>query len=132
MSYIIVRKIRNASYVYECTSYRNKEGKPRNKQHCIGKLDSDGVLISSKRKLPVQIKEVKTVTRKFILVPYSPQPKRTDTPVPAKTGQAKTSPIRTRSGIKRRVKRMPIVFWSYSSKKYPQRLRRGNCSCLNA
>ena len=67
MSYIIQRKVRKAIYVYECTSYRNKEGKPRSKQKYLGRLDSDGVLISSKRKLPVQITEVKTVKKKFIL-----------------------------------------------------------------
>ena len=67
MSYIIRRKVRKAIYVYECTSYRNKDGKPRSKQKYLGKLDSDGVLISSKRKLPVQITEVKTVKKRFIL-----------------------------------------------------------------
>ena len=67
MSYIIRRKVRKAIYVYECTSYRNKDGKPRSKQKYLGKLDSDGVLISSKRKLPVQITEVKTIKKRFIL-----------------------------------------------------------------
>ena len=67
MSYIIRRKVKNAVYVYECTSYRNKDGKPRSKQKYLGKLDSDGILITKKRKLPVQIQEVKTITRKFIL-----------------------------------------------------------------
>ncbi|MBQ3447025.1 MAG: hypothetical protein IJG37_05215 [Synergistaceae bacterium] len=67
MSTIIKRKINNAIYVYEVTSYRNKEGKPRNKQRCLGRLDDDGVLISSKRKLPAKIKEVKRVSKRFIL-----------------------------------------------------------------
>ena len=67
MSYIIQRKVKNTIYVYEAKSYRNKQGKPRNKQRYLGKLDKDGVLITKKRKLPAKIKEVKTVTRKFIL-----------------------------------------------------------------
>ena len=76
MSYIIRRKVRKAIYVYECTSYRNKDGKPRSKQKYLGRLDSDGVLISSKRKLPVQITEVKTVKKKFILTEISPKTSR--------------------------------------------------------
>ena len=68
MSYIIYRRINRTTYVYEGKSYRDAQGRPRNRQRCLGKLDSDGILISSKRKLPAQIKEVKTVTRKFILV----------------------------------------------------------------
>ena len=67
MSYIIQRKVKNAIYVYEGRSYRNKQGKPRNKQRYLGKLDSDGTLITRKRKLPAQIREVKTVTRRFII-----------------------------------------------------------------
>ena len=99
MSYIIRRKIRNAVYVYECTSYRNKDGKPRSRQKYLGKLDSDGILITKKRKLPVQIREVKTITRKFIFEPVSSrkiQPLREnispditskkDTPIPTNSG----------------------------------------------
>ena len=67
MSTIIKRKINNTTYVYEQTSYRDENGKPRNKQKCLGRLDDDGTLITSKRKLPAQITEVKTVTKKFIL-----------------------------------------------------------------
>ena len=67
MSYIIHRKIKKTTYVIEVTSYRNKEGKPRNKQRCLGKLDDDGVLISSKTKLPAQITEVKKVVKRFIV-----------------------------------------------------------------
>ena len=69
MSYILHRRVRNAIYVYECTSYRNNQGNPRSKQHYLGKLDADGVLISAKKKLPVQIREVKTITKRFILEP---------------------------------------------------------------
>ncbi len=67
MTAIIKRKINNTIYVYEQKSYRDKNGRPRNKQRCLGKLDDDGVLITSKRRLPAQIKEVKTVTKKFII-----------------------------------------------------------------
>lgn len=81
MSYIITRKIRNATYVYECKSYRNKEGRPRNKQHCLGKLDSDGVLITKKRKLPAGIRVVKTVTKHFIIEPYTPNVNKIDIPI---------------------------------------------------
>ena len=69
MSYILRRRVRKAIYVYECTSYRNKQGKTRSKQHYLGKLDDDGVLISAKKKLPSQIREVKTITKRFILEP---------------------------------------------------------------
>ena len=67
MSYIIRRKVKNTIYVYEGISYRNKQGKPRNHQRYLGRLDEDGVLITRKRKLPAKIKEVKRVTKRFIL-----------------------------------------------------------------
>ena len=91
MSYIIRRKIRNAVYIYECTSYRNKDGKPRSRQKYLGKLDSDGILITKKRKLPVQIREVKTITRKFIIEPKAQSFKpditsKKDTPIPTNSG----------------------------------------------
>ena len=69
MSFIITRKKNNTIYVYKVTSYRNEEGKPRNRQKCLGKLDNDGILISSKKRHPLQIEEVKIVTRKIILKP---------------------------------------------------------------
>jgi len=40
MSSIIKRKIKNQVYLYESKSYRNSEGKPRNKRTLIGKVDS--------------------------------------------------------------------------------------------
>ena len=67
MSCIIERKINNAIYVYECTSYRNEDGKPRSRQKCLGRRDTDGAVISSKRKMPAQITKVKRTTTKFIL-----------------------------------------------------------------
>lgn len=67
MTTIIKHKINNTIYIYEQTSYRDKNGRPRSKQRCLGKLDDDGILISSKSRLPSQIKEVKTVTKKYIL-----------------------------------------------------------------
>lgn len=67
MSCIIRRKIKNTIYIYESTSYRNKDGKPRSRQKYLGKLDSDGILITKKRKLPAQIKEVKIITKKLFL-----------------------------------------------------------------
>ena len=67
MSYIIQRRVKNAIYVYEGRSYRNKQGKPRNHQRYLGRLDDDGVLITRKRRLPAKLKEVKTVTRHFII-----------------------------------------------------------------
>ncbi|MBQ7221374.1 MAG: hypothetical protein IJS28_10380 [Synergistaceae bacterium] len=77
MSYIIQRKVKKATYVYECRSYRNKQGKPRNKQKYLGRLDSDGVLITKRRRLPAKIREVKTVIKRFILEPVS-EPQRED------------------------------------------------------
>ena len=71
MSHIIKRKVNNNIYVYEETSYRNKDGKPRTKQKYLGKLDNNGVLISSKSlgNIPAEIKEVKVIKRKFRVVP---------------------------------------------------------------
>ena len=86
MSYIVKRKVKDSIYVYEATSYRNKEGKPRNKQRYLGKLDDDGVLITKKRKLPAQIKEYKTVTRRFVIEPYKKRVKKTETLIPAASG----------------------------------------------
>ena len=93
MSYIIRRKVKNSVYVYECTSYRNKQGKPRSRQKYLGKLDSDGILITKKRKLPAQIREVKTITRKFILEAvtkvqsFRPDiTSKKDTPIPTNNG----------------------------------------------
>ena len=67
MSSIIERKINNATYIVESISFRDKKGRPRSKQKCLGRLDDDGVLISSKRKLPAQIKKVRTVKTKYII-----------------------------------------------------------------
>ncbi|MBQ7069334.1 MAG: hypothetical protein IJM82_09230 [Synergistaceae bacterium] len=67
MSFIIKRKINNATYIFEVTSYRDENGNPRNKRKCLGKLDNDGVLISSKKNLPAEINEVKTITKKFVI-----------------------------------------------------------------
>ncbi|MBQ7576715.1 MAG: hypothetical protein IJT21_00445 [Synergistaceae bacterium] len=73
MSFIIQRKIKNTTYVFEVTSYRDKDGKPRNKQKSLGKLNENGVLIASKhkRKFPAKIQEVATITKKFMLVPVN-------------------------------------------------------------
>ena len=71
MSIIIKRQIGNSTYAIESTSYRDELGRPRTKQRCLGRIDSDGVLISSKTKLPSVIKEVRKVTRKFILEPVT-------------------------------------------------------------
>ena len=47
----VMNKKTGVTYVYESTSFRNKETKqPRNKRVCIGKLDPvSGELIASKR-----------------------------------------------------------------------------------
>lgn len=68
MSFIIKRVINNATYMYEITSYRNEDGKPRNKQRCLGRIGEDGVLIvrKKKRKIPTKVKEIKTTRRKII------------------------------------------------------------------
>ncbi|MBQ6776188.1 MAG: hypothetical protein IJP53_06970 [Synergistaceae bacterium] len=73
MSCIIRRKVKNTTYVIESTSYRDKDGKPRTKQRCLGKLDSDGVLISTRRKLPLEILEVKTITKRILLREKTPE-----------------------------------------------------------
>ena len=64
---IITREINGATYAYEIKEYyRNKDGKPRNRQDYLGKVDEDGVLITKKRKLPAQIKMIRKTTTKFI------------------------------------------------------------------
>ena len=52
----LVNKKTGITYVYESTSFRDKEKKqPRNKRICIGKLDPiSGELIASKRLTPEQ------------------------------------------------------------------------------
>jgi hypothetical protein len=39
MSSIVKQKVGNHIYMYESTSYRNKDGKPRNIRISIGKID---------------------------------------------------------------------------------------------
>ncbi|MBR1486368.1 MAG: hypothetical protein IJ597_03835 [Synergistaceae bacterium] len=65
--FIIDKKVKNSTYRYLAESYRDENGKPRNKRTYIGKVDDDGVLISSKRKLPAEIKEVKKTTRRILV-----------------------------------------------------------------
>ena len=73
MSFITKRVINGITYIYEITSYRDKNGKPRNKQKCLGKIDKDGAFIPNKKRfpdkkqLPAEIKEVKTISKKFII-----------------------------------------------------------------
>ena len=73
--FIIHRKIKNAIYAYEVTSYRDENGKPRNRQKCLGRVCEDGTIISKKRKLPAKIVKVTQITTKFILknVPEKPE-----------------------------------------------------------
>ena len=92
MSFIIHRKTKNATYIYIVTSYRNKQGKPRNHQKCLGKLNNDGVLISTKKRLPSQIKEVVTITKKFILEPAGTLKQSRRTPGQSQSRTARPSP----------------------------------------
>ena len=71
LSFIIKRKQGNATYVIEVTSYRDNQGRSRNKQRSLGRLDSDGVLISRKRKLPSKIVRVKTIRTNYALKPIT-------------------------------------------------------------
>ena len=64
--FIIKKKVKNSIYLYLGESYRNENGQPRNRRIYLGKIDEDGILITSKRKLPINIKEIKTITKKFI------------------------------------------------------------------
>lgn len=69
MPFIIKRIINNATYIYEVTSYRDEHGRPRNKQKCLGRFnEAEGVLISSKRKLPAEIKKIRIITTKIKVV----------------------------------------------------------------
>ena len=89
MSYIVTRKVKKSVYVYEAKSFRNKEGKPRNKQRYLGKLDEDGVLITKKRKLPAKIKEVKTVTKRIIIETAQKIPAQDNSPSRDKNSHSK-------------------------------------------
>lgn len=64
MSSIIRKRINNTIYIYEVKSYRDKDKRVRTKWKILGKEDSDGVLIASKKrkKLPAQIIRVKKVS----------------------------------------------------------------------
>ena len=69
MSHILKRKINNVIYVYQEKSYRDKLGRPRTKQKCLGKLDNNGVLILSRKRnpknLPGVITQYKLTITKF-------------------------------------------------------------------
>ncbi len=69
MAHILKRKINNVIYVYQEKSYRDKLGRPRTKQKCLGKLDSKGVLILSRKinpeNLPGTITQYIIITKKF-------------------------------------------------------------------
>ncbi|TWI63915.1 hypothetical protein LZ24_03233, partial [Desulfobotulus alkaliphilus] len=41
MACIVKQKVGNNTYLYESTSYRNSEGKPRNKRCLIGKINRE-------------------------------------------------------------------------------------------
>ncbi|MBQ7562112.1 MAG: hypothetical protein IJS99_09855 [Synergistaceae bacterium] len=64
MSSIIRKRINNTIYIYEVKSYRDKDKRVRTKWKILGKEDSDGILIASKKrkKLPAQIIRVKKVS----------------------------------------------------------------------
>ena len=68
LSYLRKRVINNTTYVYEIQGYRDKNGKVKHKERCLGKLDSDGVLITTKKNIPVQIEKVRKITTKFNLM----------------------------------------------------------------
>ena len=54
----ITRRIVNGiTYVYEIISYRNEEGKPRNHQRILGKIDENGNFIPSKKNAPTSSAE---------------------------------------------------------------------------
>jgi len=49
MASIVKVKVGNHIYLYESTSYRNKEGKPRNRRICVGKVDKSTGLHTYKK-----------------------------------------------------------------------------------
>ena len=67
MSSIIRKRINNTIYIYEVKSYRDKDKRVRTKWKILGKEDSDGALIASKKRkiknLPAQIIQVKKVSK---------------------------------------------------------------------
>ncbi len=69
MTYLKKRLRNNITYLYEIQGYRDKNGKVKHKEKCLGRLDDDGTLITKKRKLPSQIKKVRKIITKFNLRP---------------------------------------------------------------
>ncbi|MBQ9419036.1 MAG: hypothetical protein IJU31_01530 [Synergistaceae bacterium] len=66
MTYLKKRRRNNNIYLYEIQGYRDKDGKVKHKERCVGKIDDDGVLITAKRKIPVKITRVRRITTKLI------------------------------------------------------------------
>ena len=64
----IVRKnINNATYIYEVKSFRDKNTKKiKTKWTYLGKLDEDGSIITSKRKLPAHLVKVTKSTQHIL------------------------------------------------------------------
>ena len=68
MSYLAKRARNNITYLYEIQGYRNRNtGKVKHKEKCLGKLDSDGTLITCKRKIPAKILMTRKIITKFNL-----------------------------------------------------------------
>ena len=64
---IVKKKIKNAIYIYEVKSFRDKHTKKvKTKWIYIGKLDEDGSIITRKRKLPAKLVKV-TKSTQYIL-----------------------------------------------------------------
>ena len=66
MSYIIRKKVKNTTYLYEVTYY-NERGKEKRKWSIKGKLDENGELIPSKKKSHdvQEAQEINALVHKF-------------------------------------------------------------------
>jgi len=67
----IIHRIRNGvTYICEKKYLYIRDGKRRYKEKCLGKLDKNGIFISSKKlqELPAEILEVTKITKSFRVV----------------------------------------------------------------
>ena len=82
MSAIVRKRINNTIYVYEVKSYRDKNKRVRTKWKILGKEDSDGVLIASKKRkiknLPAKIIQVRRVSTSFNIKNFTQNHSRTE------------------------------------------------------
>ena len=122
MSHILKRKINNVIYVYQEKSYRDKLGRPRTKQKCLGKLDNNGVLILSKKRnpenLPATITQYKITITKFRIKAITDSRKKQSKPKshlqPAKNHSITHKFIAASHENNRKFLHKPAIFYEFA------------------